>query len=512
MAKKPVMLMILDGWGIAKDSPTNAATQAKTPNLTSLFKECPNTQLACSGAEVGLPDGQMGNSEVGHLNIGAGRIVYQELTRISKAIADGDFFKNSVLQGLMSAVHNEGSALHIMGLLSDGGVHSHQKHLYGLLEMAKTTGLKKVYIHAFLDGRDTPPQSAIGYIKELEAEIKKIGVGEITTVSGRYYAMDRDKRWDRVEKAYNAMTLHQGDKVSSAVGGIEASYAKGVNDEFVVPFIVGNDDKSCVKAKDGMIFFNFRPDRARQITRAFVDVDEKFTYFKRSPKVFPVDFVCMAEYDATIKAQVAFPPTALRNTLGEVVAKAGLLQLRIAETEKYAHVTFFFNGGNEVPNVGEDRELVPSPKVATYDLQPEMSAYLLTEKLLGLLDNDKYDVIILNFANPDMVGHTGILSAAIKAIEVVDECVGHIIAKMRGLHGVVCITADHGNCECMENEKTHTPYTAHTTNKVPFILFGDPCKRTLHAGKLSDIAPTLLELLSLAKPAEMTGTSLLNNK
>ncbi|MEA5092277.1 2,3-bisphosphoglycerate-independent phosphoglycerate mutase [bioreactor metagenome] len=510
MAKKPVMLMILDGWGIAKDSPSNAATQAKTPNLTALFKEYPNTQLACSGLDVGLPEGQMGNSEVGHLNIGAGRIVYQELTRISKAIEDGDFFKNSVLQGLMSVVQNEGSALHIMGLLSDGGVHSHQKHLYGLLEMAKKIGLKKVYIHVFLDGRDTPPQSAIVYVKELEAEIKKLGVGEIATVSGRYYAMDRDKRWDRVEKAYNAITLHQGDKVSSAAAGIEASYAKGVDDEFVVPFIVGNDDKSCVKDKDGIIFFNFRPDRARQITRAFVDED--FPYFQRLPKAFPVNFVCMAEYDATIKAKVAFPPTTLVNTLGEVVAKAGLLQLRIAETEKYAHVTFFFNGGNEVPNVGEDRELVPSPKVATYDLQPEMSAYLLTEKLLELLDEDKYDMIILNFANPDMVGHTGILRAAIKAMEVVDECVGRIIAKMRLLHGVVCITADHGNCECMENEKTHVPYTAHTTNKVPFIVVDDSCRRTLHAGKLSDIAPTLLELLSLAKPAEMTGTSLLNNK
>lgn len=510
MAKKPVMLMILDGWGIAKDSPSNAATQAKTPNLAALFKECPNTQLACSGLDVGLPEGQMGNSEVGHLNIGAGRIVYQELTRISKAIEDGDFFENSVFQGLMSAVKKENSALHIMGLVSEGGVHSHQKHLYALLKMAKDIGLTKVYIHAFLDGRDTPPQSAIDYVKELEVEINKIGIGEIATVSGRYYAMDRDKRWDRVEKAYNAITLHQGDKASSAVAGIEASYANGVGDEFVVPFVVGNDDKSCVKDEDGIIFFNFRPDRARQITRAFVDED--FPYFKRLPKAFPVNFVCMAEYDATIKAKVAFPPTALVNTLGEVVAKAGLLQLRIAETEKYAHVTFFFNGGNEVPNVGEDRELVPSPKVATYDLQPEMSAYLLTEKLLGLLDKDKYDMIILNFANPDMVGHTGILRAAIKAMEVVDECVGCIIAKMRTLHGVVCITADHGNCECMENEKTHIPYTAHTTNKVPFIVVDDPCRRTLHAGKLSDIAPTLLELLSLAKPPEMTGTSLLNNK
>ncbi len=502
--------MILDGWGIAKDSPTNAATKAKTPNLTALFKQCPHTELACSGAAVGLPDGQMGNSEVGHLNIGAGRIVDQELTRISKAIANGNFFHNAVLQELMSSVKERNTALHIMGLVSDGGVHSHQKHLYGLLTMAKKLGLTKVYIHAFLDGRDTPPQSALGYIEKLEAEIKKIGVGEIATVSGRYYAMDRDNRWQRVEKTYNAMTLHQGDKASSASEGIAGSYAKGINDEFVVPFIVGNDKNSCVKADDGMIFFNFRPDRARQITRAFVAAD--FNLFSRTATAYPVDFVCMAQYDATLKAKVAFPPETLVNTLGEVVAKEGLHQLRIAETEKYAHVTFFFNGGNEVANVNEDRELIPSPKVATYDLQPEMSAYLLTEKLLALLDKDKYDLIILNFANPDMVGHTGILSAAIKAVEVVDECVGKIIDKMGKLQGKVCITADHGNCECMENEKTHTPYTAHTTNKVPFLLFGDAMHRTLHEGKLADVAPTLLELLQVAKPAEMTGKSLLNNK
>lgn len=502
--------MILDGWGIAKDSPTNAATKANTPNLTALFKQCPHTELACSGGTVGLPEGQMGNSEVGHLNIGAGRIVHQDLTRISHAIETGEFFHNAVLQGLMRAVKERNAALHIMGLVSDGGVHSHQKHLYGLLTMAMKLDLTKVYIHAFLDGRDTPPQSALGYIEELETEIKKIGVGEIATVSGRYYAMDRDNRWQRVEKTYDAMTLHEGDKASSAAEGIAASYAKGINDEFVVPFIVGNDKTSCVKADDGMIFFNFRPDRAREITRAFVDED--FNHFSRAATAYPVGFVCMAQYDVTIKAKVAFPPEALVNTLGEVVAKAGLYQLRIAETEKYAHVTFFFNGGNEVANVNEDRELIPSPKVATYDLQPEMSAYLITQKLLELLDTDKYDLIILNFANPDMVGHTGILSAAIKAVEVVDECVGKIIDKMGKLQGKVCITADHGNCECMENEKTHTPYTAHTTNKVPFLLFGDTMHRTLHEGKLADVAPTLLELLQVPKPAEMTGKSLLNNK
>lgn len=510
MAKKPVMLMILDGWGIAKDSPTNAATRAKTPNLTHLFKTYPHTELACSGGAVGLPEGQMGNSEVGHLNIGAGRVVYQELTRISKAIDNGEFFSNSVLQELMSNVKKHDSALHIMGLVSDGGVHSHQKHLYGLLKMAKDMGLNKVFIHAFLDGRDTPPQSALGYIKELEAEIKKIGVGTIATVSGRYYAMDRDNRWQRVEKTYKAMVLHEGEKALSATEGIATSYAKGVNDEFVVPFSVDNAANSCVRAEDGMIFFNFRPDRARQITRAFVDED--FAHFSRSASAYPVDFVCMVQYDATIKAKVAYPPEPLVNTLGEVVAKAGLKQLRIAETEKYAHVTFFFNGGNEVPNVGEDRELIPSPKVATYDLQPEMSAYLLTEKLLGLLDKDKYDLIILNFANPDMVGHTGILSAAIKAVEAVDECVGKIAEKMSTLQGTICITADHGNCEYMENEKTHVPFTAHTTNNVPFILVGASGAKTLHEGKLSDIAPTLLELLNIAKPVEMTGRSLLNNK
>lgn len=502
--------MILDGWGIAKDSPTNAATRANTPNLTALFKQCPHTQLACSGEAVGLPAGQMGNSEVGHLNIGAGRIVDQELTRISKAIANGEFFHNAVLQELMAAVKEHNTALHIMGLVSDGGVHSNQEHLYGLLTMAKQMGLTKVYIHAFLDGRDTPPKSALGYIEELEAKIKIIGLGKIATVSGRYYAMDRDNRWSRVEKAYKAMTLRVGERAPSALEGIKSSYDKGVNDEFVVPFIIDDDDAPRVLANDGIIFFNFRPDRARQITRAFVDAD--FEHFSRAVSAYPVDFVCMVQYDATIKAKVAFPPESLVNTLGEVVSNAGFNQLRIAETEKYAHVTFFFNGGNEVANANEDRELIPSPKVATYDLQPEMSAYLVTKKLLLLLDEDKYDLIILNFANPDMVGHTGVLSAAIKAVEAVDTCVGRIIEKMRKLQGSVCITADHGNCERMEDEKTHTPYTAHTTNMVPFILFGDAMHRTLHEGKLADVAPTLLELLQVAKPIEMTGKSLLNNK
>ena len=507
MTKKPVMLMILDGWGIAPDSPTNAATRARTPNLTKLFATCPHTELVCSGEAVGLPEGQMGNSEVGHLNIGSGRIVYQELTRISKAIKDGDFFKNPVLKTAMKAAKEKKSSLHLMGLLSDGGVHSHLEHLLALLRMAAEQGLEDVYIHAFLDGRDVGPKTALCYIEELETALKDIKVGCIATVSGRYYAMDRDKRWERLEKAYKAIALHEGKKASSAAQGIQASYDVGVNDEFVEPFIVADNAKSCIKEDDEVIFFNFRPDRARQITRAFVDKD--FSFFPR-PLVLPsAAFVCMTQYDETIKAKVAFPPTALKNTLGEVLAKAGLHQLRIAETEKYAHVTFFFNGGEEAPNKLEDRILIPSPKVATYDLQPEMSAYQVTEKLLEALDKDIYDVIILNFANPDMVGHTGIVGAAIKAMEAIDDVVGRITQAITALDGIVCITADHGNLERMEDEGSHEPCTSHTTNKVPFLLVGDKRKRNLRTGILADIAPTLLELLALQQPEEMTGRSLL---
>ena len=446
MAKQPLLLMILDGWGIAPAGQYNAAALAKTPNLDALFDKYPHTRLSCSGAAVGLPDGQMGNSEVGHLNIGAGRIVYQELTRITKAIKDGDFFENTVLSKAMQTVKANGSALHLLGLVSDGGVHSHISHLFALLEMAKRQGLNKVYVHAFLDGRDVGPQTADVYLAELDAEMKRIGVGKIATVAGRYYAMDRDKRWERVQKAYD---------------------------------------------------------------RAFVD--EEFPYFARPQTARPVNFVCMTQYDETIKAPVAFAPETLEDTLGKVLADHKLQQLRIAETEKYAHVTFFFNGGEEEPNIGEDRVLIPSPKVATYDLQPEMSAELVTDKLAELLDTDKYDMIILNFANPDMVGHTGVLNAAVKAMETVDACVGRIVEKVLSLHGTACITADHGNLEKMLDETTGQPYTAHTTNQVPFLVVSDE-KHTLHEGILADIAPTLLELLKIKQPAAMTGKSLLTDK
>ena len=509
MKKKPVMLMILDGWGIAKPSSTNAVTCARTPHLDYLFNRYPHGRLNASGEAVGLPNGQMGNSEVGHMNIGAGRIIYQELTKITKAIEDGSFFANQVLIDVMDKVKAKGSKLHLLGLVSDGGVHSHQQHLYALLKMAKERGLKEVYVHAFLDGRDTPPQSAAGFLQELEDQIKAIGIGKIATVSGRYYAMDRDKRWERVTKAYDIMSRGVGAEASGAVAGVEASYAKGINDEFVVPFKVTGVDGN-VQAGDGMVCFNFRPDRAREITRAFVDAD--FKDIPRNAASFPVDYVCMTSYDATIKAAVVFPPKDITDTLGEVVAKAGLKQLRIAETEKYAHVTFFFNGGKETPNPGEDRVLIPSPKVATYDLQPEMSAYLVTDKLLGILDEDKYDLIILNFANTDMVGHTGIMEAAVKAMETIDECVGSVVDKMMKLGGTVCIIADHGNLEQMEDPISHTPYTAHTTNPVPILLVGaGPDVDAAPEGKLADVAPTLLELLGLQQPAAMTGKSLLKH-
>lgn len=509
MAKQPLLLMILDGWGIAPAGQYNAAALAKTPNLDALFANYPHTQLTCSGEAVGLPDGQMGNSEVGHLNIGAGRVVYQELTRITKAIKDGDFFENPVLSKTMQTVQANGSALHLLGLVSDGGVHSHLRHLVALLEMAKRQGLTKVYVHAFLDGRDVGPQTAVGYLEELETAIQRIGVGKIATVSGRYYAMDRDKRWERVAKAYDAMVKHEGAVFSDAASGVRASYETGVTDEFVVPFVAAPEAEDCVKAGDGMIFFNFRPDRARQLTRAFVDDD--FSYFERPQAARPVDFVCMTQYDETIKAAVAFAPEALADTLGKVLADHDLRQLRIAETEKYAHVTFFFNGGEEEPNRGEDRVLIPSPKVATYDLQPEMSAGLVTDKLLELLDADIYDVVILNFANPDMVGHTGMLSAAVKAMETIDTCVGRIIAKVLALHGTACITADHGNLEKMLDETNGQPYTAHTTNQVPFLVVSE-ARHTLREGILADIAPTLLELLTIERPVAMTGKSLLTDK
>lgn len=503
--KKPVLLMILDGWGIAPADKTNAAAMAKTPNLDSYFANYPHTTLEASGKAVGLPAGQIGNSEVGHLNIGAGRIIYQSLTRIDKAIEDGDLYKNKELSRVMDETKQAGKALHLLGLLSDGGVHSHIEHLLALICMAKVKGLTDVYVHAFLDGRDVGPKTALGYIHELEDGMAQIGVGKIATVSGRYYAMDRDKRWERVERAYKALVLGEGGKAASAAAGVEASYAAGVTDEFVEPFTVDGADGK-ITAGDGVIFFNFRPDRAREITRALHDED--FPYFARPEGARPVNYVCMTQYDATITAPVAFPPEEIKDTLGEVLAQHGLHQLRIAETEKYAHVTFFFNGGVEAPNADEERILIPSPKVATYDLQPEMSAEEVTQALLAELDKDKFDAIILNFANPDMVGHTGVLSAAITAMEKVDDCVGRIVRKVLSLGGSVCITADHGNLEKMA-ESDGSPNTAHTTNPVPFILVSKE-QYKLHNGILADIAPTLLQLLNIKQPAAMTGKTLID--
>ncbi|MBQ6617832.1 MAG: 2,3-bisphosphoglycerate-independent phosphoglycerate mutase [Phascolarctobacterium sp.] len=504
MSKKPVMLMILDGWGVAPASDVNAATLAQTPNLDRYFAEFPHTTLEASGMEVGLPEGQIGNSEVGHLNIGAGRIIYQSLTRITKAIKDGDFFDNEVLCACMDKTKNAGKALHLMGLLSDGGVHSNINHLIALLQMAKARGLEKVYVHAFLDGRDVPPKSAVGFIKQLQEAIVGMAFGKIATVMGRYYAMDRDNRWDRIEKAYKTLVLGEGNLVADPVQGVEASYEAGVTDEFVEPMVVEGVDAK-ITSGDGIIFFNFRPDRARQITRALNDAE--FPHFERPASALPVNYVCMTQYDATIDAPVAYPPEEYNDTLGEVLAKEGKHQLRIAETEKYAHVTFFFNGGVEEPNLNEERILINSPKVATYDLQPEMSAYDVTDALLAELDKDKFDVVVLNYANPDMVGHTGVLPAAIKAMEAVDECVGKVVDKVLSLGGSVCITADHGNLEKMA-EADGTPHTAHTTNIVPFILVSNE-EHKLHSGVLADIAPTMLELLNIEKPAVMTGSSLI---
>lgn len=503
--KKPVLLMILDGWGIAPADKTNAAAMAKTPNLDSYFANYPHTTLEASGKAVGLPAGQIGNSEVGHLNIGAGRIIYQSLTRIDKAIEDGDLYKNKELSRVMDETKQAGKALHLLGLLSDGGVHSHIEHLLALICMAKVKGLTDVYVHAFLDGRDVGPKTALGYIHELEDGMVQIGVGKIATVSGRYYAMDRDKRWERVERAYKALVLGESGKAASAAAGVEASYAAGVTDEFVEPFNVDGVDGK-ITAGDGVIFFNFRPDRAREITRALHDED--FPYFARPEGARPVNYVCMTQYDATITAPVAFPPEEIKDTLGEVLAQHGLHQLRIAETEKYAHVTFFFNGGVEAPNANEERILIPSPKVATYDLQPEMSAEEVTQALLAELDKDKFDAIILNFANPDMVGHTGVLSAAITAMEKVDDCAGRIVRKVLSLGGSVCITADHGNLEKMA-ESDGSPNTAHTTNPVPFILVSKE-QYKLHNGILADITPTLLQLLNIKQPAAMTGKTLID--
>lgn len=509
MRKKPVMLMILDGWGIAPPSSTNAVTRARTPHLDYYFNRYPHSQLRCSGEAVGLPEGQMGNSEVGHLSIGSGRIIYQSLTRISRAVKDGSLEKNPVLVKAMEEARDGGKKLHLLGLLSDGGVHSHIDHLLGLLAMAQKMGVEKVCVHAFLDGRDTPPQSASPFLEQVEKACRELGVGQIATVSGRYYAMDRDKRWERIRKVYDCMTGGEALEAPSAAEGLAAAYGAGQTDEFVVPFrVAGVDGK--VEKGDSLIFFNFRPDRARELTHVFTDPE--FAGFPRKETALPVHFVSMTEYEKGLQAEVAFPPEAIKDTLAEVVSRAGLHQLHIAETEKYAHVTFFFNGGREQTFPNEDRILVPSPKVATYDLQPEMSAYLVTEKLQEALAKDLYDLVILNFANPDMVGHTGSLEAAVKALEAVDECVGSLAETVLQKGGALCITADHGNLEEMEDPVTHAPMTAHTTNPVPFLVVGAEPGTQVEDGGLSDIAPTLLDLLDLPEPEAMTGHSLLVRK
>ena len=513
MSKKPTVLMILDGYGLNEKQEANAVYEAKTPVMDRLMAECPFVKGYASGLSVGLPDGQMGNSEVGHLNMGAGRIVYQELTRITKEIEDGDFFKNEALLAAMKNAKENNSAIHFMGLLSDGGVHSHNTHLYGLLEMAKREGLEKVYVHCFLDGRDTPPASGKSYIEELEAKMKEIGVGEIGVISGRYYAMDRDNRWDRVELAYKALTKGEGVKGTDAAAAVQASYDDGKTDEFVLPTVMEKDGRpvAVVSDKDSVVFFNFRPDRAREITRAFCD--DAFQGFEREKRL-DTTFVCFTDYDDTIGNKlVAFHKVQLHNTFGEWLAANNMTQARIAETEKYAHVTFFFNGGVEEPNKGEDRILVKSPKVATYDLQPEMSAPAVCDKLVEAIKSDKYDVIIVNFANPDMVGHTGVENAAIKAVEAVDECVGRAVDAIKEVNGQMFICADHGNAEQLVDYETGAPFTAHTTNPVPFILVNaDPSYGLREGGCLADIAPTLIELMGMEQPEEMTGKSLLIKK
>ena len=501
--KKPLILMILDGFGCGPES-GNAIKAANKPNIDRLFANNPITHIGASGLCVGLPEGQMGNSEVGHTNIGAGRVVYQELTRITKSIKDGDFFENpAFIEAVDNAIAKDG-ALHLIGLLSDGGVHSHNLHMYALVELAKKRGCKKVYIHALLDGRDVPPSSGKDFVAECQQKLSEIGVGEIATVMGRYYAMDRDNRWERLEKAYAAMVYGEGVQCSDPVEAIEESYKNDVTDEFVLPTVCAKGEK--IKANDSVIFFNFRPDRAREITRTFVDPD--FKGFERKNGFFPLTYVCMTQYDVTMpNVLVAFRSQSLKNTFGEYISDKGLTQLRIAETEKYAHVTFFFNGGVEKQYPGEERILVQSPKVATYDMQPQMSAYEVTDDLVNAIKSGKFDVIILNFANCDMVGHTGIFKAAQAAVEAVDKCVGRVTDAIAQMDGIALITADHGNAEKMY-EEDGSPFTAHTINPVPFCVVGYPCKlRT--GGKLADIAPTMLKILGLPQPEEMTGISII---
>ena len=514
MGKKPTVLMILDGYGLNEKKEANAVAMANTPVMDKLMSEGVFVKGNASGMAVGLPDGQMGNSEVGHLNMGAGRIVYQELTRITKEIQDGTFFEN---EAMLKAVENckaHDSALHCFGLLSDGGVHSHNTHLYGVLELAKRQGLKKVYVHLFLDGRDTAPTSGKGYAEELVAKMDELGIGKIASVSGRYYAMDRDNRWERVEKAYRAIVMGEGNTAEDAVQAIADSYKEDVTDEFVVPTVIMEDGApvATLKENDSVIFYNFRPDRAREITRSICD--DKFEGFERPNGYFPTTYVCFTEYDVTIPNKlVAFHKVEINNTFGEYLAAHGLKQLRLAETEKYAHVTFFFNGGIEEPNEGEDRILVKSPAVATYDLQPEMSAPEVGKQLVKAIRSNEYDVIIINFANSDMVGHTGIPEAAIKAVEAVDICVGDAVEAIKEVDGQMFICADHGNAEQLVDYETGAPFTAHTTNPVPFILVNYDENYTLREGGcLADIVPTLIEMMGMEQPKEMTGKSLLVRK
>ncbi|MGM9935777.1 MAG: 2,3-bisphosphoglycerate-independent phosphoglycerate mutase [Candidatus Ornithomonoglobus sp.] len=505
MAKSPIALIIMDGYGINSNTEGNAIAAANKPNLDSYLKNYPHTQLQASGLAVGLPDGQMGNSEVGHTNIGAGRVVYQMLVKITKDIEDGTFAENKALKDAMQSAKDNDKALHLIGLLSDGGVHSHIKHLIGLLEMANKMGLEKVYVHTFHDGRDVPPTSGVEYMQQLVDEMKRIGTGSVATISGRYYAMDRDNAWDRVVKAYDAMVLGEGIQETDPVEAIKNSYENGVTDEFIVPTVINKE--GTISAGDSVIMFNFRPDRARQITRTFVDPD--FDGFERKKGYFKVNYVCMAQYDAEMpNVTVAYPPEQLHMTFGEYVSKLGMTQLRIAETQKYAHVTFFFNGGEERQFEGEDRILIKSPDVATFDLKPEMSAPEVCEAVCKAIDEDKYDVIILNYANCDMVGHTGIMDAAIKAVEAVDTCVGKMVEKLLEKGGKAIITADHGNADCLIDPDTKEPFTAHTTNPVPMIVIGEGDVK-LKEGKLCDLCPTMLDMMGIEKPAEMTGESLI---
>lgn len=512
LSKRPVVLMILDGYGINGTTGDNAIKAAVKPNLDYLELHYPNAVISTSGMDVGLPRGQMGNSEVGHTNIGAGRVVYQELTRITKEIEDGPFFKKEEFLGAIENCRQNKSQLHLYGLLSDGGVHSHNTHLYALLELAEKQGFKDVFVHCFFDGRDVPPDSALGFTRELEQKIKEIGVGKIASVMGRYYAMDRDNRWDRVKRAYDAMVYGEGEYAADAVTAVAKSYENGIMDEFIIPTIITEDGKpaAVIKVNDSVIFFNFRPDRAREITRAFMDPE--FSEFERKSGYFPLYYVCMTQYDKTFKRfggiHFAYLPENLDKTFGEVISSYGLTQLRIAETEKYAHVTFFFNGGKEKEYPGEDRALISSPKVATYDMKPEMSSYEVGEEAYERIVSGKYDVMVLNFANCDMVGHTGMFEATVRAVEAVDANVGKVADAILAQGGIVLITSDHGNAEQMADPVTQGPFTAHTSLPVPLIIAGAGDIK-LRNGKLADLAPTMLDLMGIEKPSEMTGESLI---